>query len=247
MVWECECPLGGCTDKLTKFLRSLAEPWAVQAVREETHGAVVEPDTGCSSGHRAAATALGCSAETALWHWCSKLDGRWLFPPSAACPPAQPVDTLCHRHQQETWQVSWWLPSLGRVLQHPRVSRAGWDGTGASGLAGNHRKHCTTEFLFTRTKGSLGVKITGKTEPKPCHGVPQLLRQPKVPPFRPACTVHCFLCTHKQDDITRTTGTILGTLGGLYCPAQACFLKAVFAISKSRALCFSFAKGVILH
>lgn len=47
---------------------------------------------------------------------------------------------------------------------------------GASHLAGDHRKPCTTELVSTRTKGSLGVKITlEKTAPKPSHGVPQLL------------------------------------------------------------------------
>lgn len=52
---------------LTAFLGRLAEPWAVQAVEEETRSAVVEPDTDCGSGDGAAAAALGCSAETAFW------------------------------------------------------------------------------------------------------------------------------------------------------------------------------------
>lgn len=60
----------------------------------------------------------------------------------------------------EAQWVLWWLPSLGRVLQHPRLSRAGWEGTAASGLAGNHRKHRTTELISISTRGSSGVKIT---------------------------------------------------------------------------------------
>lgn len=68
---------------LTAFLGRLAEPWAVQAVREETHGAVLEPDTGCGSGDGAAGAELGCGVEPAFWYWSSKLDEGQLSSPPA--------------------------------------------------------------------------------------------------------------------------------------------------------------------
>lgn len=238
MVWECECPLGGRTDMLTAFLGRLAKPWAVQAVWEETCGAVLETDTGCGSGDGAAAATLGCGVEPAFWHWSSKLDGGRLSPPPALhlqhVPLSSPRTHSVTGTSKEAWWVLWWLPSLGRVLQHPGVSGAGWDGTAASGLAGHHGKPCTAELISTRTKGSLGVKITlEKQSQSPvmeslsCSGCFLISpSQPKVPPFRPACTVRYFFSTHEYDDITRTTGTIFGTSNGLYCPAQACFLKS---------------------
>lgn len=75
MVWECECPLGGCKDMLPEVLGRLAEPGVVQALWEEICSVVLELGTGCGSGNGAAAITLGCSEEPAFWHWSSKLDG----------------------------------------------------------------------------------------------------------------------------------------------------------------------------
>lgn len=134
MVWECECPLAGCIDMLTAFLGRLAEPLAVQAVWEETCGPVQEPDTGCGLGDGAAAAALGCSAEPAFWHWSSELDGGRLSPLSALHLQHVPRPGLrAHSITGTSGEAQWvlqWLPSLGRVPQHPGVSGAGWDGMG---------------------------------------------------------------------------------------------------------------------
>ena len=194
---------------LTAFLGRLAEPWAVQAVREETHGAVLEPDTGCGSRDGAAAAVLGCSVEPAFWQWSSKLHGGRLSSLPALhlqhVPLPSPRTHCFTGTSGEAWWVLWWLPSPGRVLQHPGVSGDRGDGTGASGLAGNRRKHCTTELISTTTMGSLRVKITlEKQEPKPCHGVPQLLRlfldqpEPTQGPSLPPCLRSPLLLLHPR-------------------------------------------------
>lgn len=137
----------------------------------------------------------------ACWHWSPKLDRGRLSPVLAlhlqrvplSGPWACSATDITGTHGRSC---------SGCSAQAGSCSTLGLvglgDGMGASGLAGNHRKHCTTELISTRTKSSLGVKITlEKQSQSPvmeclsCSGCFLIsLSNPKVPPFRPACTAH---------------------------------------------------------